>query len=66
MLTCYAQILEKLKGHIALGLSVHPCKIKERVLKFKRQIPDPKISDLYFLSLDYLPLLSYAPLKGPY
>ena len=60
--------LKKLKGHIALGLSVrpsvHPLQIQGRVLKFHRCIPHQKITDLYFFNLDYLPLWSYAPFKG--
>ena len=64
---------EKLKGHIALGLSVcpsvrpyvRPFKIyQDTVLKIHIWIPHLKIIDTYFLSLDYLPLWSYVPLKG--
>ena len=63
------QTLEKLKVHIALGLSmlpsVLPFKIyKDTVLKFHIWIPHQKVIDTYFLCLDYLPLWSYAPFKG--
>ena len=48
--------LEKLKEHIALGLSVlpsigasvRPFKIQDRVLKFHRWILHQKITDRYF------------------
>ena len=40
--------------------------IEDRVFKFHRWIPHPKITDciFFFLNLDYLPLWSYAPFKG--
>ena len=58
------QTLKKLKGHIALGLSVRPNKINNGVLKFLRFL-NKQIIDLYFVSiLDYLPLWSYATFKG--
>ena len=56
------QSFEKLKGHIALGLSVHlsirPNKFEDRVLNFHKWIPHQRITDLY------LPLWSYALSKG--
>ena len=65
--------LEKLKGHIAFGASVHlsvcPCArskfMKDTVLKFHIWIPLQKIIDKYFfLSLDYLPCGVMPLLKG--
>ena len=63
--------LNKLKGHIALGLSIRPSvrlsfhqlQIEDRVLKFHRWIPHQKVTDpnFFFLNLDYLSLWSYAP-----
>ena len=38
--------------------------ITSRVLKFHMWIPHEKIADMYFLSRqDYVPFLSYGPLK---
>ena len=46
-------------------LSAVQKKFKARVLKFHIWIPRQKIAYPYFLScLNYLPLPSYAPLKG--
>ena len=57
--------LEKLKGHIAFGLSVRPL---QNLLRYSFEISymdsSSKIIDTYFLSLDYLPFWSYAPFKG--
>ena len=66
-------VLKKLKGHIALGLSVRdPVRAfvrpsvtsLRRVLKFHRWTQHQKITDPYFFNLDYLHLWSYAPFKG--
>ena len=60
--------LEKLKGHIALGLSVRPSvhpsvRQLQNLLRYSFEISfmDHK-KDTYFL--DYLPLWRYAPFKG--
>ena len=62
--------LEKLKGHIALGLSVRPpvCLFKI-LLRYSFEISymdsSSKImTQIFFVSLNYLPLWSYVPFKG--
>ena len=59
--------LEKLKGHIALGSSVHPsvCPFKidqDTVLKFHIRIPHQKIIDLYFFKVWIISLCEVLPL----
>ena len=63
--------LKKLKGHIVLGLSLHPSErpsvcynFQDMVLKFHRWTQHQKITDPYFFYLDYLPLWSYVHFKG--
>ena len=58
--------LVKLKGHIALGLSV--CAYQQIKLMFlSRWITHQNITDPYFsFSLNYPPLWSYAPFKRSY
>ena len=57
--------LEKLKGHIAFGVSVRPC-VRASVTKFiKIQFMDSssKMIGTYFYSLGYPSLWSYASFK---
>ena len=62
--------LEKLKGILLSACpSVRPSMLPlqnflDTVLKFHIWFPHLKIIDMYFLSLDYPPLWSYAPFKG--
>ena len=59
--------LGKLKGHIAFGLSMH-ASVRASVTKFiKIQYMDSSSKNnchIFFLSLDYPPLRSYARFKG--
>ena len=60
--------LEKLKGHIAFGLSVSPCvcyKIYENtVLNFHIWIPHQKIIDTFFFKFGLSLFVELCPLKG--
>ena len=62
--------LKKLKGHIALGLSIPPVsasfqkKNKLRFLNFINGFLIKKIIDLYFFLVGIISLSSYGPFKG--
>ena len=55
--------LKKLKGHIALGLSVRPNNNKANVFKFHRWIPHQKIIYLYFFKSGLSPIVELCPFK---
>ena len=55
--------LKKLKGHIALSLSIRPSKTKFRVFKFHRWIPHQKITEQYcFFKVWINPLCGVMPI----
>ena len=60
------QTLKKLRGHIALGLSVHACvhasvKKNPRVFKFHKWIPHKKINLTVFLKFELSPFVELCP-----
>ena len=56
---------EKVEGAYCFRLVRQSVKVQDRVLKFHRWTPhQKKIADPNFFNLDYLPLWSYALLKG--
>ena len=57
------QTLKKLKGHIALGLSICPDNNSARVFKFHRWIPHQKIIGLGFFKSGLSPFLELCPFK---